>query len=204
MLKQATLAVVLFSALTALATDLGVYGNVWDIAEPDLTQYIKAKLSKMQKSGELDRLNKENRKKALDHLEHPDPVPGITNTTEAKTWWIDPTFTETHDVGIPGKKPLIPQGYQYNPLAHGSLGKRYIFVDGSDPRQVDLARRYIAQAPKDRIVLTAGRWTELTRKLKVQVYYDQGGAITKRFGITHVPTILSQDGNLLKVQEILP
>lgn len=196
--------VLCFATAQAGAATLGTYGNTWDIAEPDLTEVIKAKFKKMQGSGELDRINQENRKKALDHLEHPDPVPGITTATEANTWWIDPTFTETQDVGAPGQKPIIPKGFVYNPLEHGSLGKRYVFIDGRDERQVALAARYVSQSPKDRIVLTAGRWTELTRRLRYQVYYDQFGAITKRFGITKVPAVLSQDGNLLKVEELLP
>jgi conjugal transfer pilus assembly protein TraW len=34
-------------------------------------------------------------------------------------------------------------------------------------------------------------------------YFDQGGKLIKKFGITQVPARVSQDGNRLKVEELL-
>ncbi|KXS30377.1 MAG: Type-F conjugative transfer system protein TraW, partial [Candidatus Gallionella acididurans] len=43
---------------------------------------------------------------------------------------------------------------------------------------------------------------DLMRKWKIQVFYDQGGTLTRRFGITHVPAIVRQEGKRLRIDEL--
>ncbi len=43
---------------------------------------------------------------------------------------------------------------------------------------------------------------DLTKAWKTQVYFDQRGTLSKRFGITAVPTVISQQGAYLQVDEV--
>ena len=190
--------------LDAGARSLGVYGNVYDIAEPDMTTTIKGHFKSMQQDGSYDKAIEKWKKDTMAKIEDPDPVPGITTTSTARSWLIDPTFTEQHEVSY-GGRVLIPKGYSYNPLKYGGLAHDYIFIDARDERQVDFALSAVRKNPRTRIVLVAGSWTRLMRKEKIVIYYDQAGHLTSKFRITHVPAILSQaDADHVKIDEVLP
>ena len=49
------------STLPAFAADLGVRGATWPVIEPDLLEEIEARLSTMQRSGEMARIEREAR-----------------------------------------------------------------------------------------------------------------------------------------------
>ena len=67
---------ILFAAGAASAKDLGVRGQTWPVAEPDLLAQIEARLMAMERSGELARLQEEARVRARSRLEAPEPVAG--------------------------------------------------------------------------------------------------------------------------------
>lgn len=182
---------------------LGVYGTIYQITEPDLATVIKKKLSDLEKDGTIERLKQEGKQRIINHIEHPDPIPGISTATQAKTWLIDPTFTEQHSV-VALNHTLIPKGFSYNPLQYGNLQHKYLFADGRDPRQVTIATQFLAADVTNRVVLTGGSYADLSRKTHRQVYYDQGGALTSRLGIDTVPAILSQDGMRIKIEVFVP
>lgn len=182
---------------------LGSYGTVYQITEPDLATVIKQKLSDLEKDGTIARLQNEGRTRIIDHIEHPDPIPGITTATRSHAWYIDPTFTETRSV-VALNHTIIPKGFSFNPLKYGNLQHKYLFADGRDTRQVDMALRFLAMDATNRVVLTAGSYADLSRKVHRQVYFDQGGNLTRRFGITEVPALLSQDGLRVKIEVISP
>ena len=61
----------------ASGADLGVRGATWPVAEPDLLEQIEARLSAMQSSGEMARIERDARTTARSRLEEPVPVAGI-------------------------------------------------------------------------------------------------------------------------------
>ena len=71
------------------ARDLGVRGATWPIAEPDLLVEIETRLSAMQRSGEMARIEAEARSRARARLEEPTPVPGIAPAREARSRLFD-------------------------------------------------------------------------------------------------------------------
>jgi conjugal transfer pilus assembly protein TraW len=42
----------------------------------------------------------------------------------------------------------------------------------------------------------------LSEELKVPVYFDQSGLLTKKLGIHHVPALVTQEGMRLRIEEI--
>jgi len=78
-----------------------------------------------------------------------------------------------------------------------------LFVDGRDQKQLDLTKRITAASDRPvKLVLVAGEPLNLMRKWKKQVYYDQGGILTRRFAITRVPAMVRQEGRRLRIDEL--
>jgi conjugal transfer pilus assembly protein TraW len=51
-------------------------------------------------------------------------------------------------------------------------------------------------------VLIAGSWLDLTKQFKKQVYFDQHGVLSARFGISVVPAVIQQRGKQLELSVI--
>lgn len=197
----AALAVAILSS-AAHAESVGVYGNVWEIAEPDAIDTIKNHLRRQEKDGTVKRMWQDAQRKTLEGLENPPPVPGITTATEPRTWTFDPAFTFNETVRDHLGNVLVPAGTRVNPLDYTSLTKAYIFIDGRDDAQLKFAKARIDANPLDRVVLTAGSFMKLDREWGVPVYYDQKGNLTRYFGIKRVPAVLTQRGKLLQIEEL--
>jgi conjugal transfer pilus assembly protein TraW len=100
-------------------------------------------------------------------------------------------------------KILYPRGTRVNPLDYIGWNKYLLFVDGRDEKQLAFSKKIIAASDRPvKLVLVAGAPLELMRKWKTQVYYDQGGTLTKRFAITQVPAIVRQEGKRLRIDEL--
>lgn len=186
----------------AVGQSLGVQGTVYDIQEEDSVGYIKRRLGEMDRAGEIKALQ-EKAKKTVEHsLRFPAPIKGISTATENNTFYFDPTFVQQQNAVDAKGRIIVPAGRSVNPLQYGGLSKHYIFIDARDVRQIDFATSNHTKRPMDKIVLTGGSWVELSKKIGVQVFYDQSGYLTRRFGITKVPAVVSQDGLRLKIEEV--
>ena len=51
-------------------------------------------------------------------------------------------------------------------------------------------------------ILTAGSYLDLMKSWRTPVYYDQQGVLVRRFGITQVPALVSQEGMRLRIDEL--
>jgi conjugal transfer pilus assembly protein TraW len=74
-----------------------------------------------------------------------------------------------------------------------------LFLDGDDPAQVAWALKQDRQA---KLILVSGAPLELMKARQRRFYFDQGGKLTERFGISAVPARVRQQGRLLAVSEI--
>ena len=189
-------------AMPASAGYLGVVGNTWEIAEPDMLDALMAKLKSMEKAGKLKQLEQEARRRALASIESPKPVPGITKARQSRTWTFDPSVRVQETVRDHLGNVIAPAGMVVNPLAYTSLTKPLLFLDARDKRQVSYASAFVAREPRAKVILVGGSWLDLTRKWKRQVFYDQAGFITGRLGIRHVPAVVRQQGKVLAIEEL--
>ncbi len=202
MARRWALIVTLCLAMPASAGHLGVYGNTWEIAEPDLLDALMAKLKTMEKAGKLKQLEQEARRRSLATIENPKPVPGITKARLSRTWMFDPSVKVQETIKDPLGNVIAPAGMVVNPLEYTSLTKPLLFVDARDKRQVSYARTFVDREPRAKVILVGGSWLDLTRQWKRQVFYDQAGFITGRFGIRHVPAVVRQQGKVLAIEEL--
>lgn len=193
----------------AYATHLGQIGNTYPIGEQSALTFIMNKLQEKEQSGELKRLQQEAIRRSVSGIKHMPPVPGITTVHTYAKRFIDPTVTYIKAVKTDDGRIVIPAGTKINPLTTLALSKKLVFFDGRDAAQREAVRKLIAKQQSEKQVRTkikpiliAGSWLEMTRAWKTQIYYDQHGSLSKRFGVRATPTVISQQGNNLLLEEI--
>lgn len=199
------LAAAMFLAIvpTAQALDLGVIGPTYGIQEPHLLADIQRRLREKERSGELRRLMEEARSRGVDAVRSPVPVSGLSVTPRARSYYVDPTFTLDRNVIDAQGGLMFAAGTRKNPLEIVSLSKRLLFFDARDPRQVARARQLVStDGSRVKPILTGGSYLDLMKAWRTPVYYDQQGILTRRLGLRHVPAMVSQEGLLLRVDEV--
>ena len=203
--KAAALALTLFGLpLIASARDLGAIGPTYPIAEPNLLQVILDRLQAAQRSGELDRVNRQAQQRLRDQVENPPPVTQVAKTTQARSFHFDPSLQVTQAITDADGRVLVPPGTTINPLDVVPLSRPLLFVDARDESQLKRARRLIDERQGQlKLILTGGSYLELMKRWQRPVFYDQRGLLVQRLGIRQVPALVTQDGRRLRIDELL-
>lgn len=156
-------------------------GPLHDIAEPDILEAFKSRVGAMKASGDYDRRFNQNKERIAKELEHPTPVTRLKKATELRVWELSASVPET----LPDS--LLRQARSV-PMPH--LSRSLLFIDGTDAESLDAAQK-LYQSQKDmRVVLVNGTPAEVSEKLHRRVFFDQGGALVRVFGIEAVPALL--------------
>lgn len=188
----------------AQGAHLGVIGPVYSIAEEDMLAMIERRLRERQASGELAALREQAVARGKRAVTDPAPLPLLAART-ARTHYIDPSFVLDRDVKDASGVLLFAAGTRANPLDIVPMARRMLFFDARDARQVALAARLMGKyAGGVKPVLTGGSHLELTRSWRMPVYYDQQGLLTRRLSVASVPALVSQEGQRLRVDELVP
>ena len=192
--------------LPAYARDLGTHGTVFPIAEADPVTCIQTKLKALSESGDLEKHIQSIQETAKASVLHPASVTGITKATKSRIFYYDPTFVVEHDFKDHTGKIFASKGSRLNPLEKISLSSELIFFDGDDPEQVDWVTTQLTSAPKGsvKLILINGSPLSLSETFGQAVYEDQNGLLTRKLGMTHSPARVSQEGLLLRIEEIPP
>jgi len=202
--RTALLAAAILLSFAARAQDLGVIGPVYPIAEPSLLEVILSKLREAEASGVLARLQRDTQDKVKRGIEEPAPVAAITKTTQARSFYYDPSIVVPYAITDAQGTVIVAPGTKVNPLDTVSLSKALLFIDARDAAQVGRARRVLQErGGKVKLILTGGSYLELMHRLKRPVFFDQRGQLTARLGIRHVPALVTQEGRRLRIDEIL-
>ena len=207
-MKKAGIAIVLYVFIlsnSVSAKDFGNRGANYPVAEESILLMFQKKLGALDLKKEEERM----RKAAEERVKNPAPVSGIVPAKETREFWHDPTYILTEDAVLPCGRVLYRAGTRVNPLDYMDLGRRLFFVDGREEKQVEwLKSRLLPDSSsgenkiEDRIILVGGSPVELQDKLGFEVYFDQAGELTTRFGIKGSPALAEQDGKSLKIVEV--
>ena len=189
--------------MDAYGRDLGKHGQSFAIAEKPFIQMLKSKLEQIDVQKEQKKMQAQARESA----QNPKPVSGVFAAKEDRTWLHNPSFTLTKDAILPDGKVIHRAGTRVNPLDHMNLNRRLFFIDARENIQIDWLKEQLSSAAKDekmenRIILFAGSPLKLKEELEQDVYFDQSGELSKRFGIKASPALLVQEGNQLKITEV--
>jgi conjugal transfer pilus assembly protein TraW len=198
------LAVYIWVAPSVLAQDILKVGPTYPITEVDFLKSIEAKLKAKEKTGELAKLQQEAVRRNTESIMNPKAVKGVTKTTLARSFYWDPSIVITTDVRLPDGTVLAKAGSRLNPLDTTKMSKSLFFFDERDAEQTAMAKRLHAERNGAvKLILTGGSFVRMMRSWGQQVFYDQGGVLTAKFGITQVPALVAQDGKRLRIDELM-
>lgn len=179
-------------------------GPVYPIVEADMLDTMMKKLQSLQASGRLDELKKEAINRSVNKAANPTPTPGLSNSIKHNTWLVDPSYIAARDIQTPDGRFVAHAGDKVNPLDYVSLSRYMIFFKGTNPKEVKAAKsigeRY---SGKVKFILEDGSPTELSKRWGVPVYFDQFGALVHKYGIRHTPAMISQEGKMLRIDELI-
>ena len=181
--------------------DMGTFGPVFSVEEENMILALKRKLQLLEEAGKLDALKAQWTQKIKENFKRPKSVEGIVRTVEERSFHHDPTLVIEHDIQTPKGDYLARKGDKLNPLLVMNPEKGFLFINGDDTEQIDFAKSPLE--PFD-VVLVSGSPLEVEQQVQVPVFFDQGGYLTRLYGIKQVPALLSVDHNLLLIREVKP
>lgn len=189
----------LFLSTQSFAKDFGIYGNVFEIEEEDLLEYIEKKLQTI----DLEQWQKDFQESSKKSINRPTPTK-LPYAKSNQVYYFDPSIVLKKDYTDNKGVVFAKKGTKINPLDKVSLSNNLIFIDGDNEKQIDFAIKYYKHNNgKVKIILTNGAVMDLMNKLKIKLYFDQQSLLVKKFHIKNIPTVVSQENRLLRIEEVV-
>ena len=207
MVKPIFLILTLVTALKSYARDCGAQGAVYPIKEKSALALIQERLNQMQAKGEIEAHQQQLKTQALNTIERPKAVAGLSKTKQARTFEKDISVSMPEDIRDHNGKIIHKAGTRVNPLNNKLLAtkKVLIFFDGDDKEQVEWAlKEHQRRRGLAKLVLVNGKPLELMRTFDTPFYFDQTGRLTRYFGFQQIPAMVYQKGDKLMVAEVKP
>lgn len=191
---------ILLSSTSLAIADVRIIGNfgmTWPISEPDAAREIEQSLASI------------NWQKKIAHLRttRPGIVPVSANqhipkAAKTTTRQIILESQLTVDFDFPDSPEVYPAGTIYRPLEFLSYNTFIVVIDGTD---LDQLRWFQSSSTfrktSTRLLITAGDALVLAKQLKRPVYHVTRNIIDS-FGLTAVPSIISQQGATMEITEV--
>lgn len=169
--------------------DFGVYGNTYDILEPDMMEEIANKQPIMTREQMIKRL-----KKSLT-VNYNLPI-----AKERKRYTLDFSYRVKHDVVIDGNV-IARAGEVINPLDRMRLGEKYLFMREDQFDQLS----YLLEDKSLRPVITSGNMERVLKSHPGIKIYMANQTLIDRFRISEIPAIVYQpEGSNNIVVETIP
>ena len=185
----------------AHAQSFGVYGQVYPIIEQDAIAAMKnAVRDKLANGGEAALL-KGAQDRYMASLKNVVTPPGLTPAKANASRLVDLTEVAQETVLDPQGRVLLAAGTRINPLTVMPLNKKLFFIDAKDKRQLALVKARASSV--DKVILLGGSVFDAGEALQRHVYLDVPG-FAQRMQIRRLPSIVSQQGDRLLVQEVAP
>lgn len=185
-------------ASTAYAASLGSLGEVFMIEEESLMTVIESKI----RQGELEVIQAEWVKKVEQEINHPKSLQ-LKRARQSTHHHYRPSVVLQQEVRDAEGHLLFPKGFKVNALdAMPAYTPHWLFINADDEAQLRWVKYQLIQLPHAKVILTGGVISNTAHQLQRPVYFDQGGRITQKLGITSVPARVSRDKNRLLVEEI--
>lgn len=183
---------------SVFSQNLGVYGSIYSISEPDMLTAIHDKLMLIQKSGQLSAEKRNFISHSIAHIVRPDSVRGVSDlgSNPPTTRLFNPSIVLNKNITNLNGDFVAFKGEKINPLNVHSFDEALIFINGDNQKQISWVlqaeKKYSNRFKSTKIILASGDINVSAKSLKQRVYFDQSGVICKKFGITHTPTMVYQ------------
>lgn len=198
--KKTVLTIVLATMLSA--QNVFTIGKTYDFAEEDLIVAIQKHISANEK--QIKNKFADMKKKAQVKINKLSPTLSAYPTPAIKDniFYPDTSYVNPKEIKDHTGKVLYPAGYKFDPMDYISLTYDIIFINGEREEEISWIKqsKYIGNA-SGRIIITQGEFAKVTKELGQNVFFatDQ---IINRLQIQKTPSIASQIGNRLQIEEI--
>lgn len=169
--------------------DFGTLGSTYPIMEKNMLDLIYERIRNTDWESKMAGIKSEIKTKLLNYDAY-----NLPTVTEDKQYLIDPTVVLSQDIKDQDGNVLFPAGSVFNPLDIMPFTGQYIFIDGNDPAQVNMA----LAGEYTMVIMTRGNFQKLMKENK-RTFYIANAVLVKKFKIAAVPSIIMQDGRYIKV-----
>ncbi|WP_337048104.1 type-F conjugative transfer system protein TraW [Serratia liquefaciens] len=192
-------------AQPASAADLGTFGEVWDVREQNLLTVIQTRLKDHFAGRSQADIQKELQDRVTESAMRPAPVEGVGRGP--KTWvrQFDPAIVSNQEMADHNGTVFVRKGQRVSPFdVIPVFNETLYFIDGDDAEQVAWMKQQKPTTVVSKIILVSGSIKDSAEALDSRIYFDQGGAIVRRFGIKQTPAVITQEPGkpLLRITEI--
>lgn len=180
-------------------------GTTYPIIEKHAVRDIRERLEAKQKSGELSQMQQQVQERINQAALNLQPVDGLQTADKPSVRHFEPSFTLKETLKDHEGRIVAPAGTVVKPLEIAPIPFKIFFFDGRDKKQVSLAKKLAAEWGESFLpVLTAGRWDEIAIEMNRAVYFDQQGRMSRSFRLNEVPSLVAQEGKLLRIETFNP
>ena len=176
--------------------DLGIHGKLYEIKEEDMLSYVK------RKAGEIDlQALRESMVKKIEesYAEHSLVSLDVLSATEERVRYINPSVVVRNPLYDHTGKMIFPAG-TVNPLDHISLSKSILILRED---QIKRALEKTSENGENPILLLTDGDIQRASSLAGQVVYKATPFMLRRLRIEKVPSIVTQEGQKLRVKEMI-
>ena len=202
MIKKICVSLSLCASLFANDKNVMYLGEVYDFAERDMIELIHEHIAKNRVEIE-QRANKE-RDKAKENIKKwkPKDMVALTPARENKEFSPNILYTLDRDITDINGTIIYKKGFTFNPAQYVKLHYGIVIIDGTNKDELAwLEKGDFLNSIAYRIFLSNGSYYEMINKYKQDFYYLLP-EIAKKFQIKHTPSIVTQRGDKIVVQEI--
>lgn len=198
--RHILLSLCVLCATPAFSESLGTYGRTYHIKERDAIASMKDAVRKKLENGGKEKMIKGAQDRYLASLKNIVTPTGIGPTRTASVRYVDLTEVVKENIKDASGNVIVPAGMRINPLKIKPLTKKLFFIDAKDDRQLMLVKQ--RASADDKIILLGGSVFKAGDVLKRRVYMDITG-LYGRMKIRSLPSVVSQDSEKLKVEEVV-
>lgn len=186
------------------AADLGTWGDLWPVKEPDMLTVIMQRLTVLEQSGEMGRKMDAFKERVIRNSLRPPAVPGIGRTEKYSSRLFDPSVRLAADIRDNEGRVFAHQGEVMNPLQYVPFNQTLYFINGDDAEQIAWMKRQTPSTLESKIILVKGNISAVQKDLDSRIYFDQNGVLCQRLGIDQVPARVTSavDNRFLNVEFI--
>jgi conjugal transfer pilus assembly protein TraW len=188
----------------AVAKDFGRLGDQWPVLETDMLDFMQSQMQARVDDGSWGREMEAFKQRVERNSQRPAPVEGLGNSERYEERFFDPSVQLSADLKDDKGRVFARKGEVINPLATVPFAQTLYFIDGDDPQQVAWMKAQKPQTLMVKIILVKGDIPQTSEQLDSRIYFDQGGALSRRFGLTTVPVRITAapSGLRLRIESI--
>ncbi len=192
------IACVLVLYRTVSAANLGIVGKTYPIAERDVSEEVKERVSKIN----WNEVVAQNRLTNSARNFKPAELIELPRTVKDRSRLIDMEYTLEFDITDNKGNIIYPKGYKFNPLDYMSYAKTIVVLNGSDREQVEWFKSSVYHnKPNVMLMITDGSYYDLSVELGRSVYFIDN-KMAERFQLQTVPSVIAQNQKSMEVLEI--